>query len=178
MQRYWKAGTWLAVGMALSSTVAWGAAQTPPSAPVTVVNSTSNPVPVTGTVSITGDVAGGVQSLDENVTLYSEQLQVTSTSFFVSTPEIDVKAYKEVRVVIERDSCGPCATISAGVLVKGSKGFLQNIDAFSATSEGVGVGQFASRTYTVPGDKMQIYLRAGAGGTSNSVSVLVIGRAN
>ena len=57
MQRYRKAGVSLAVGMALSSTMAWGAPQVPPSAPVTVVNTPSNPVPVTGSTTVSGSVA-------------------------------------------------------------------------------------------------------------------------
>jgi len=40
--------------MLFGSTVAWGAGQTPPSAPVTVVNTTANPVPVTGTIGLSG----------------------------------------------------------------------------------------------------------------------------
>ena len=60
MQRYRKAVVWAVMGTALGSPVVWGAGQTPPSAPVTVVNPPSNPVPVsvqggsvTGSVSIT-----------------------------------------------------------------------------------------------------------------------------
>ena len=57
MQPNRKAGASLVVGLALSSTMAWGAPQVPPSAPVTVVNTPSNPVPVTGSVTFgnTGD---------------------------------------------------------------------------------------------------------------------------
>jgi hypothetical protein len=57
--RYTKFITLAVIGMVLGSNAAWGVSQTPPSAPVTVVNTPSNPVPVSlqGTGTISGSVA-------------------------------------------------------------------------------------------------------------------------
>ena len=41
----------------LCPTLALGAPQAPPSAPVTVVNTTANPVPITGSTTVSGTIA-------------------------------------------------------------------------------------------------------------------------
>lgn len=50
----------------LSPSLALGAAQVPPSAPVTVVNTTANPVPVTGTIGLTGTANVTVSNTGSN----------------------------------------------------------------------------------------------------------------
>jgi hypothetical protein len=52
-------------------------------------------------------------------------------------------------------------------------------DRFTLTRPaGPSVGFFETRTYTVPGDKVPIDLRATTAGTDLSSSVLAFGRAN
>lgn len=149
------------------------------SAPVTVVNNAGNPVPITGSVTIKGDVAGGLQSVDENVTLFDDFIEVTYPFFGNhNTPFLNVKAYKEVRVVVERGSCTGCGDPISAAVVVGSSSSVAQIDTLMATNEGVGIGYFVSRTYTVPGDRMAISLKAAKPGTTNTVHVFVSGRAN
>jgi hypothetical protein len=62
--------------MLLLPMVAHGAPQTPPSAPVTVVNTTANPIPVTGTVNV-GNL--GATTLPVSVTNFPATQQVSGT---------------------------------------------------------------------------------------------------
>lgn len=144
------------------------------SAPVTVTNGPGNPVPVTGSVTIKGDVAGGLQSVDENVTLFDDFIEVTDAFFGNHTlPLINVKPYKEVRVVVQRGSCTGCGDPITAAIYAGSV----QMDSIVVNQANEGA-MFASRTYTVPGVTMFITLKAGVAGTTNTVHVLVFGRAN
>jgi hypothetical protein len=67
----------LAIGsLALFPVFAQGAAQTPPSAPVTVVNTSANPVPVGGTVNV-GNL--GATTLPVSVTNFPATQPVSGT---------------------------------------------------------------------------------------------------
>ena len=168
---------------------AFGAAQNPPSAPVTVVNTPSNPVPVritnpTGEVNAT--VSGAVESADQNVVVFNGFIKVDSQTIGNANVEnLSVKDFKEVRVIVYRSACGPCSTIEARIDVVGGVtegvGFpvAYPIDLFvtqEATSPAASV--FAPRTYTTPGEFMNVRLRATGPADNFAVGVLVIGRRN
>ena len=64
--------------MLFSFGTVWAAPQTPPSAPVTVLNTTANPVPVTGNVSITSPVAVSVNNPATNPVPVTGNVSITS----------------------------------------------------------------------------------------------------
>jgi hypothetical protein len=148
-----------------------------------VVNPPSRPVPVTGTVKLDGGVGaitGTLKSGDKNVTAYEQFIDVTSpTSGNHGTAQVDVSDFKEVRVSVSRSSCGPCSQIQVSVFGVTALGKFFQMDEFVA-NQGAGGDTFpwASRTYSVPGSKLQVALRAVEGGTSNSTLVTIVGRGN
>jgi hypothetical protein len=146
-----------------------------------IVNTPSNPVPVVGTVKLEGGV-GAVTgtSGDKNVGVFDSLIDVFTPTFGNhNTPELDVVGFKEVRIMVSRSSCGPCGDIVAQVSVRSgvAGGFGHKIDEFPVGEPG-GSFPFITKTYTVPGSKLMITLRATTAGTSNSVLVGVVGRAN
>jgi hypothetical protein len=83
--------------MLFSFGTVWAAPQTPPSAPVTVVNTTANPVPVTGKVSIGSPVAVSINSSATNPVFisnggepYSQDTvgSCNGTNCFIDFPEV------------------------------------------------------------------------------------------
>ena len=150
--------------------------------PVAVTNTAANPVPVVGTVKLDGGVGtitGTVKSGDKNVTVFDQGISV-SDAFFGNhgTGQLEVSDYKEVRVAISHGSCGPCGEITAAVFVNTAAGGSYQIDQFPVTNVGAGVAVWSTKTYTVPGSKLTVSLKANTTGTSNSVRVAVIGRGN
>jgi hypothetical protein len=146
------------------------------------VNTPGNPVPITGTVTLQGGVgtiSGSVRSADQNVTLYENFIQVTSVvDGNAGTPLVPVKDYKEVRLAVQRGSCGPCSDpVMVSVYVRGSGGTTYQIDQFPVSEPAAGVGFFASRTYTTPGEMLAVGLRNSSPG-NNTVRVLLVGRSN
>ena len=182
----------IAVALALFPVLSLAASQVPPSAPVTVVNTPANPVPISGNITGTvtlegvGAISGAVESADQNVTVYNDFIRVTTVSFGnAQTPVVDVKDFKEVRVTVERGSCGPCSDpvevfVTARPTPNPDLGFANTvtIDSFKVDQPAFGVGFFVSRTYRVPGDGVQVWLRNPSSGASNSVNVVIVGRAN
>ena len=173
----------MAVSMAVAATSAFAAGNASPGPSVTVNNTTANPVPITGTVTLQGGigaVTGAVESADQNIVLHDAIIEVSSPVFGnAQTPQSNVKDFKEVRLVVQRGSCTGCGDpIEVAVFVTGNTGLSYQIDQFSVTNPAVGVGFFATRTYSVPGESMSIALRASKSGTTTSVRVLLVGRAN
>jgi hypothetical protein len=170
----------IVIAFAFGVSSSFGAGPTP-GVNVTVTNPPSSPVPVTGSVTINGDVSGGVQSVDQNDVLFDGFVTVTSAAFLdPSTPPIDVKGYKEVRVSVQLSSCGPCGgPYSVAVTIAGPVLFQAvQIDKFSLTNQSdVGVGEWATRTYTVPGQNMQLYIKSTTP-ARDTLHVIVFGRAN
>ena len=84
-RRYTKIIKSALIGMVLGSSIAWGAGQTPPSAPVTVVNTTANPVPVTGTVNV-GNL--GASTLPVSVTNFPATQAVSGSVNVINFPSV------------------------------------------------------------------------------------------
>jgi hypothetical protein len=157
-------------------------AQGPPGpVPVVVTNSPASPVPVTGTVKLDGGVGavtGTMKSGDKTATVFDDAIVVNTPNFGNhGTGNLAVGDYKEVRVAISRSSCSPCGDIRAAVFVSSADGFAQQIDEFPIGTPGESF-PWASRTYSVPGSRLFIALRATTSGNSNSMLVAVFGRAN
>jgi hypothetical protein len=156
----------LAIAGAVVSTAAIGQSG-PPSVNATVINTPSNPVPVT------------VQGGEQTVTVYNASISVTTPVYGNhGTGALDVAAYKQVRLVISDGSCGPCGAIVAAVFVSPPTGSPYQIDQFPVDTQGAGVALWATRTYEVPGANLSVSLRSMTSGTVNSVRVAVFGRAN
>jgi hypothetical protein len=145
-----------------------------------IVNTESNPVPVTGTVTLGGGgVTGTLKSGDKTVVVHEGTIQVTTTSEANhTTPFLDVSDYKEVRLVISNGSCGPCSNLVAEVFAGSATGSPFRIDMVPVDFTTTTFGAWASRTYSTPGMRLLVALRATTPGTSNSVRVAVFGRAN
>lgn len=134
-----------------------------------IVNPPAMAVPVTGTV----------KSGDKNMTAYDQFVTVDTPVFGNhAIGPVDVADFKEVRVSVSRSSCGPCSQVEVMVrgLTAGGRSF--QIDQFVADQAGNNDFPWASRTYSVPGSKLVVSLRALNGGTSQSVLVAIVGRAN
>jgi hypothetical protein len=147
-----------------------------------VVNPPSRPVPVTGTVKLDGGIGaitGTLKSGDKTLTAYDQPIDVTTPTFGNhGTGQVDVSDFKEVRLSVSRGSCGPCSQIEVQVYGVTANGRSFQIDQFVADQAGTGSFPWASRTYSVPGSKLSVSLRAVDGGTSNSALVTIMGRAN
>jgi hypothetical protein len=147
-----------------------------------IVNPPSRPVPVTGTVKLdggAGGITGTLKSGDKNVTAFEQFIDVTSpTGGNHGTGQVDVSDFKEVRVSVSRSSCGPCSQILVAVFGITALGKSFQMDEFVANQGAGDAFPWASRTYSVPGSKLHVSLRAAEGGTWNSVQVTVVGRAN
>ena len=147
-----------------------------------IVNPPAMAVPVTGTVKLEGGVGaitGTVKSGDKNMTAYDQFVTVDTPVFGNhAIGPVDVADFKEVRVSVSRSSCGPCSQVEVMVrgLTAGGRSF--QIDQFVADQAGNNDFPWASRTYSVPGSKLVVSLRALNGGTSQSVLVAIVGRAN
>lgn len=147
-----------------------------------IVNTPSQPVPVTGTVKLDGGVGaitGTLKSGDKTVTILDTTIPVDDSFFGNHTTSLlDVADYKEVRIAVSNGTCGPCGEVVAAVFVNTANGGSYQIDQFTVNLASAGVGHFNSKTYTVPGSKLSVSLRATTPGTSNSVRVAVLGRTN
>jgi hypothetical protein len=145
-----------------------------------IVNTTSNPVPVVGTVTLGGGgVTGTLKSGDKTVTVHDAAIEVTSTSSGSQlTPALDVGDYKEVRVAISNGSCSPCSNLVVEVYARTANGGSYQIDEFPVNFTATSLGAWNSKTYTTPGSKLVIAVRATTPGSSNSVRVALFGRAN
>jgi hypothetical protein len=147
-----------------------------------VVNPPSRPVPVTGTVKLDGGVGaitGTLKSGDKTLTAYDQLIEVTSTTGGNhGTGQVDVSDFKEVRLSVSRSSCGPCSQIEVEVYGITANGRQFQIDQYVADQSPTGSFPWSSRTYSVPGSKLQVSLRAVNGGTANSALVTIVGRAN
>jgi hypothetical protein len=148
-----------------------------------VVNPPSRPVPVTGTVKLDGGVGaitGTLKSGDKTLTAYDQVIEVTTSTFGNHlTGQVDVSDFKEVRLSVSRGSCGPCSQIEVQVYATTANGRPFQIDQYVADQAGTGSFPWSSRTYSVPGSKLSVSLRAvGGGATGNSVLVTIVGRAN
>jgi len=147
-----------------------------------IVNPPSQPVPVTGTVRLDGGVGavtGTLKSGDKNITAYDQFLTIDTPNFGNhSTGQIDVADFKEVRLSVSRGSCGPCSQVAVRVVGGTASGKFFTIDEFVANQANDDSFPWASRTYSVPGSKLLVQLRALNGGTSQSVLVAIVGRAN
>lgn len=147
-----------------------------------IVNPASRPVPVTGTVKLDGGVGavtGTLKSGDKNITAFDQIVTVNTSNFGNHRlPEVDVADFKEVRLSVSRSSCSPCSQIAVQVSGVTSTGRFFMIDEFVANQTNDTSFPFASRTYSVPGSKLSVALRAVDGGTSNQVVVTIIGRGN
>lgn len=145
-----------------------------------IVNTPSNPVPVTGTVTLGGSgVTGTLKSGDKTVTVHSSTIDVTSVvAANHQTPVLDVSDHKEVRVVISNGSCGPCSNLIAEVYAFAATGNSYQIDEIPVNFTPTSFGAWATRTYSTPGARLMIALRATTGGSSNSARVALFGRAN
>lgn len=176
----------------LNPILALGAAQTPPSAPVTVVNGTSNPVPVRGSVGVSGTVtvgntdqnpvpvAGAVISGEKTILLSDDFYSVNSTFDATVVGPMDVQDYKNVRVVLRMSSCGNCGTGPIGFVqtVGSATSEPRTIDRLPITNPDVDVGQWASNSYDVVGTQLVVKLLADKAGATYTVRVMVFGRAN
>lgn len=171
-----------AMGLAAFATPLPSHAQTFKPLEAMVINPASRPVPVTGTVRLdggAGGIAGTLRSGDRTVTAYDEVLEVTSpTTGNHGTGPIDVAEFKEVRLSLSRGSCSPCSQVEVFVYGITPGGRSMQIDQFVANQSGTDSFPWASRTYSVPGPRLSVGLRAVTGGTSNSMAVTVVGRAN
>jgi hypothetical protein len=145
-----------------------------------IVNTPSNPVPVTGTVTIGGSgVTGTLKSGDKTVTVHSSTIEVTSVvAANHQTPVLDVSDYKEVRVVISNGTCGPCSNLIAEVYALPATGSSYQIDEIPVNFSPTSFAAWATRTYSTPGARLLIALRATTGGSSNSARVALFGRTN
>ena len=100
---------------------------------VTIQNPPTSPVPVTGSVTIQGDVAGGVESVDQNAVVFADFIRVNSGSFGnARTPLLDVKPYKEIRISISSGSGTSTGPIEVAVTL-GSGNVFVNADRFTVT---------------------------------------------
>jgi hypothetical protein len=174
----------LAAAAALGALAGPAHAQTFKPLEAVIVNPPSRPVPVTGTVKLDGGVGaitGTLKSGDKNVTVQELTLDVDTGVFQNDlTPQIDVSDYKEVRLTVARGSCSNCAAIEVMVFGYSASGQQFPIDQFMADQTGTNAFPFASKTYSVPGSKINLGLRTVAAplNSSNSVRVTIIGRAN
>lgn len=176
----------------LSPILAFGAPQNPPSAPVTVVNGSSNPVPVQGSVGISGtvtvgntdqnpvSVTGAVISGEKTVLLSDDFYSVASTFSATTVGPIDVQDYKNVRVVLRMSSCSNCGTGPIGFVqtVGSATTEPRTIDRLPITNPDVDIGQWASNSYDVVGTQLVVKLLSDKTGASYTVRVMVFGRAN
>lgn len=172
-----------------ASTMASAASQTPPSAPVTVVNTTANPVPVTGSVGVAGGITisnsssnpvpvsiqdlGSVSTTsgDKTVLVGEFVLDVTGTDpANFRTPAIDVSPYKLVRVVVSLGNCTLCSTATVTVL----NPFL--VDRFTIPITGGEATQQA--VYEIPGEQLNVAIGNAAANTISSWLIRVYGRRN
>lgn len=147
-----------------------------------VVNPPSRPVPVTGTVRLDGGVGaitGTLKSGDKTLTVYEGDTGVTSTvSANHSLGQLDVSDFKEIRLSVARGSCSPCSQIEVEIFGITPGGRFIRIDQFVANQTATNSFPWASRTYSTPGPKIMVRLAAVEPGTSNAVSVTIVGRAN
>jgi hypothetical protein len=164
-----------AAAAALCALAAPASAQTFKPVESLVINPSTRPVPVTGTLRL----EGGSRSGDRTVTAYDQFLTVDTPNFGNHvTGQIDVADFKEVRVSVARSGCSPCSQVEVSVhgITEGGRFF--PIDEFVANQNGNGAFPWASRTYSTPGSRLRVALRAVNGGTTQSVLVTVVGRAN
>jgi hypothetical protein len=145
-----------------------------------IVNTPSNPVPVVGTVTLGGNgVTGTLKSGDKTVTVHNAPIEVTTVvSQNHQTPVLDVSDYKEVRLAVSNGSCGPCSNLVVDVYAFPATGSGYRIDEFPVDFTPTTFGAWASRTYSTPGMRLMVALRATAPGSSNTVRVALFGRAN
>lgn len=145
-----------------------------------IVNTPGEPVPVVGTVTLGGaGVTGTLKSGDKTVTVHNAAIEVNSVvAGNHQTPALDVADYKEVRMAVSNGTCGPCSNLIVEVYAFPATGSGYRIDVFAVDFTTTTFGAWASRTYTTPGVKLQVALRATTPGTSNSVRVALFGRAN
>ena len=154
-----------------------------PSTPVTVVNGTINPVPVTGTV--TGTVSGTVEVTDGKVTTTSDDntdllldtvIELTSTAR-VATIAIDVSRYKSVRIVALMGGCVNCNTARFRI-----ESDFYPLDSFNVPYTTGDAFNFSNTYFTrvleVPGEKLQLAGAMANSGTSSYWVVRVYGRRN
>jgi hypothetical protein len=171
-----------------------GAPQSPPSAPVTVVNQPANPVPVTGTLGVSGSVTVGntyqnpvpvtgvVLSGEKTVLLSDHFYTVDETDHHNSTVvgPIDIQDFKSIRVVLRNGSCSNCGVgATAYIQTIGTiSSQAETIDAVLINNQDLDIGRWASKTYDVVGTQLLIQMLSDAAGASYGVRVMVFGRAN
>ena len=165
------------IGM-LCAVLAWAAPQNPPSAPVTVVNTSSNPVPVTGSLAITGtptfSVSGEVQSVSADKTTFALQENVrvkTTIPANHRTSTIDVSGFRSVRVGVTLDFCSGCGAVTVVI------GNPYPIDTVIIPATNGGDRGF-SRVYEVPGEQLTISIGNNVPNEDSDWLVRVFGRAN
>jgi hypothetical protein len=147
--------------------------------PVQVMNGASNPVPVTGNVTLGGSpsvtVSGNVAttSADSTVLIHEEILTVNTTvGANHRTAEVDVSAYKYVRVVAARgsSSCQVCN----GSTVEVENPYTLDRASFPST---VNFPVF-QEVYTVPGQKLTVAIANGGSPATSQWIVRIYGRRN
>jgi len=186
----------LVVGI-LGPTLASGAAQVPPSAPVTVVNTPSNPVPVTGSTTVSGSVSisgtvpvtqSGTWNVGVGGTVDNRDLdehgriayQAVTSSFIGLDPTLPpVPAGK--RLVIENVNVQTISPNIVGGYVRMTS--FNTFDfafpmTFVGNRPGVGnfaVGNFPVKAYVDPSTNPVQFLSTNGFGTISSITVVVSG---
>ena len=145
--------------------------------PVQVMNGASNPVPVTGNVTLGGSpsvtVSGNVAttSADSTVLIHEEILTVDSpVDANHRTAAVDVSAYKYVRVLAARGSCTGCN----GNTVRVENPYTLDLASFPS---GANFPVF-QEVYTVPGEKLTVAIANGGSPATSQWIVRIYGRRN
>jgi hypothetical protein len=150
--------------------------------PVQVMNGASNPVPVSGKVTLGGSpsvtVSGNVAttSADSTVLIHEEFLTVNTTvDANHRTAEVDVSPYKYVRVVAARSSLS-CA---GGAACNGNTVRVENPDTLDQVSFPGSVSfPVFQEVYTVPGQKLTVAIANGGSPATSVWAVRIYGRRN
>lgn len=172
-------------GTVLSMTSPWSAEagnnSTP--APVTVTNSSSQPVPITGTVGLNSsantvklDPSSSVKDGDQTSVIASgDHLMTDSDQFFV-TPKIDTSGVREVRVIVSCPSSpGSCSGTMTVFAVAGTT----SAQVATATIDQPQLfGSNNGATVEVQDPGMSIVLLVVSNGPNDLFQWTVAGRAN
>jgi hypothetical protein len=145
--------------------------------PVQVMNGASNPVPVTGNVTVSGSpdvtVSGSVATTSEDTTvLLQETFLNVNTTIPANhrTDAVDVSPYKTVRVVVANGSCFGCGGYT--VLIENpyviGKATIPGSPSFPVFTE----------TYVVPGQTLRVAIGNNVSGETSGWAVRIYGRRN